>query len=102
MALLGKATKYFPVLVKHWQLLDVNLQHIGLNRWSPIICSQTRQCSGHHKIEHANNPEVYDMVRKQTVENPEEFWARQAHHGIDWFKKWDKVIDHSRPPFTKW
>ncbi len=32
---------------------------------------------------------------------PEEFWAEQAQ-GIEWFKKWDRVLDAERPPFYRW
>ncbi|MDN5294193.1 MAG: acetyl-CoA synthetase [Eubacteriales bacterium] len=29
------------------------------------------------------------------------FWADEAEN-LDWFKKWDKVLDDSNPPFFKW
>ncbi|MBE3588054.1 MAG: acetate--CoA ligase [Thermoanaerobacteraceae bacterium] len=31
----------------------------------------------------------------------EAFWARQAEH-LDWFQKWDKVLDAGQAPFYKW
>ena len=30
--------------------------------------------------------------------DPEAFWAKQAEN-LDWFQKWDKVLDTSSPPF---
>ena len=30
-----------------------------------------------------------------------EFWAAEAEK-LDWFKKWDKLLDNTNPPFTKW
>jgi propionyl-CoA synthetase len=44
---------------------------------------------------------TYDGIYKNSIENPEEFWA-QAAEGIDWDKKWDKVLDDSKPPFYRW
>ena len=43
----------------------------------------------------------YNDVFAKSVENPEEFWA-EAAEGIDWYQKWDKVLDDSNHPFYKW
>ena len=37
----------------------------------------------------------YEAMYKQSVEDPEAFWAKQADDYIDWFEKWDKVLDWS-------
>ena len=39
-------------------------------------------------------------IRKQALENSEEFWEEQAK-SLKWFKEWDKVLDWN-PPFAKW
>jgi len=39
--------------------------------------------------------EKYDRMYKRSVEDPEGFWAEQAGEFLDWFKKWDKVLDWS-------
>jgi acetyl-CoA synthetase len=39
------------------------------------------------------NPKRYDEMYKESIDNPEKFWADQAND-IDWFKKWDKVMDY--------
>jgi|TARA_B110000263_G_C15308558_1_gene511797 acetyl-CoA synthetase len=39
------------------------------------------------------NPKKYDEMYKESIDNPEKFWADQAND-IDWFKKWDKVMDY--------
>ena len=39
-------------------------------------------------------------IRKQALENLEEFWEEQAK-SLKWFKEWDKVLDWN-PPFAKW
>lgn len=51
-------------------------------------------------IDQANVKE-YDALYKKSIEDPEGFWAEQANN-LDWFKKWDKVLDESNKPFYKW
>jgi Domain of unknown function (DUF3448). len=36
--------------------------------------------------------EKYQQMYRQSLENPEAFWAEHAER-VDWFKKWDKVLD---------
>ncbi len=43
----------------------------------------------------------FTTLFQQSIEKPEEFWA-EAAEGIDWIKKWDTVLDSSRPPFYRW
>jgi acetyl-CoA synthetase len=43
----------------------------------------------------------YDSLYKRSIEKREEFWAEQAEN-LEWFKKWDKVLDKSNVPFYKW
>jgi propionyl-CoA synthetase len=43
----------------------------------------------------------YDEVYARWREAPESFWAEVAE-GIHWYKKWDRVLDASRPPFYRW
>ncbi len=43
----------------------------------------------------------YDSLYKESTENREAFWAREAEN-LEWFKKWDKVLDDSKKPFYKW
>ena len=43
----------------------------------------------------------YKDVFTKSVENSEGFWA-EAAEGIDWYQKWDKVLDDSNKPFFKW
>src|SRR3954451_15737655 len=42
-------------------------------------------------------PETY----RCSLERPEEFWA-EAAEAIDWERRWDRVLDASRPPFYRW
>ena len=36
----------------------------------------------------------YDAMYAESIDNPEGFWAKQAER-LDWFKKWDRVMDCS-------
>lgn len=47
------------------------------------------------------NVKEYDETYKRSIEDPEAFWAEQAE-SLDWFKKWDKVLDDSNHPYYKW
>jgi propionyl-CoA synthetase len=44
---------------------------------------------------------AYNEVYRRWQEAPESFWA-EAAEGVHWFKKWDRVLDASRPPFYRW
>ena len=40
----------------------------------------------------AIDPETYQRMYERSVQDPEGFWAEQAEQHIDWFQKWDKVL----------
>jgi acetyl-CoA synthetase len=44
-----------------------------------------------------NDPAVYE----QAARDPQGWWARQAE-SLDWFERWDTVLDDANPPFYKW
>ncbi|RMF94114.1 MAG: acetate--CoA ligase [Candidatus Schekmanbacteria bacterium] len=46
------------------------------------------------------NANVKDEKIYEEGKNIEDFWAKAAEN-IDWFKKWDKVLEWN-PPFAKW
>jgi len=43
----------------------------------------------------------YQQTYAAWRQDPEAFWA-QAAQGVSWYKPWDKVLDDSTPPFTRW
>ncbi len=43
----------------------------------------------------------YEALYQKAQQDPEGFWAEQAAT-LDWYKKWDKVLDESNHPFFKW
>jgi len=43
----------------------------------------------------------YREFHRRSIEQPDAFWAEQARL-IHWQKPCEKVLDYSRPPFTKW
>ena len=44
---------------------------------------------------------TYDEVYGRWRDAPESFWAELAE-AVHWYKKWDKILDASRPPFYRW
>lgn len=52
-------------------------------------------------IEANINPQEYSEVMKKTNEDYLSYWEEAAKE-LDWFKKWDKVLDDSEAPFYKW
>jgi acetyl-CoA synthetase len=51
-------------------------------------------------IAQANVPN-WDTLAHQAHKDLASFWANRADE-LEWFEKWDKVLDDSNPPFFKW
>jgi acetyl-CoA synthetase len=45
------------------------------------------------KKAYVNSREQYDKMWKESVDDPNKFWGKIAEEYIDWFQKWDKVMD---------
>ncbi len=45
--------------------------------------------------------EDYEAIYQKAAADPEGFWAELAEQELDWFQKWDQVLDW-QPPFAKW
>jgi len=43
----------------------------------------------------------YDTLYQRSLQDPQGFWAERAAE-LDWFQKWERVLDDSDPPFYKW
>jgi propionyl-CoA synthetase len=43
----------------------------------------------------------YQDVYQRSLHDPDGFWA-EAAEDIDWIRRWDTVLDDSRPPFYRW
>jgi propionyl-CoA synthetase len=43
----------------------------------------------------------YEELFQRSISDPEGFWG-DAAEAITWYKKWDKVLDSSNPPFYRW
>lgn len=43
----------------------------------------------------------YDSVYREAMADVEGFWAKRAET-LDWYQKWEKVLDSSNAPFYKW
>src|SRR6185436_7730392 len=44
---------------------------------------------------------TYDAVYERWLDEPEEFWA-EAAEAVQWYKKWDRVLDASQAPLYRW
>jgi acetyl-CoA synthetase len=44
---------------------------------------------------------AYQKLYDEAAADPAAFWARLAAEELDWFEKWDTVLDW-QPPFAKW
>ncbi|KAI9134481.1 acetate--CoA ligase [Acaryochloris sp. CCMEE 5410] len=45
--------------------------------------------------------EEYEQLYAKAEADPQAFWAELAEKELDWFEKWDTVLDW-QPPFAKW
>ncbi|XP_045454552.1 acyl-CoA synthetase short-chain family member 3, mitochondrial [Melitaea cinxia] len=45
--------------------------------------------------------EEYQAAYRRSLEDPEGFWGEVGKE-LEWTRPWDKVLDNSDPPFTKW
>ncbi len=43
----------------------------------------------------------YDETYGRWQAEPQAFWA-EAAESIDWYRRWDRVLDDTRPPFYRW
>ncbi len=43
----------------------------------------------------------YDALYQESLNSPETFWPKMANE-LHWHKKWDTLLDWSKPPFAKW
>ncbi|MDJ1179751.1 acetate--CoA ligase [Roseofilum sp. BLCC_M91] len=60
----------------------------------------------HPSAEFAQNAQVksleeYQQLCEKAKADPQGFWAELAEQELDWFEKWDQVLDW-QPPFAKW
>lgn len=47
------------------------------------------------------NVTEYEKLYERSIKDREGFWAEQAEQ-LEWYKKWNKVLDDSNKPFYKW
>jgi propionyl-CoA synthetase len=56
---------------------------------------------GRHQEGQEMSASRYGEIYSRWRNAPEGFWA-EAAEGVHWYKKWDKILDASRPPFYRW
>ena len=47
------------------------------------------------------NLKDWEATAARALEDPQAFWAAEAEE-LEWFQKWDKVLDDSNKPFYQW
>ena len=47
------------------------------------------------------NAKDWDAMAEKALKDPVAFWEAEANE-LEWYKKWDKVLDDSNKPFFKW
>ena len=47
------------------------------------------------------NAKDWDAMAEKALKDPQAFWEAEANE-LEWYKKWDKVLDDSNKPFFKW
>ena len=52
-------------------------------------------------IEANVNPQELEGFRRQAASDPQGYWEEAADE-LDWYKKWDQVLDDSAAPFCRW
>ena len=52
-------------------------------------------------IEANVNPQELEAFRRQAANDPLGYWEEAADE-LDWYKKWDQVLDESNAPFCRW
>jgi len=52
---------------------------------------------------HIRSMDEYETMYARSIADPDGFWAEMAEANLDWFKKWDKVLDYDfNKPEVKW
>ena len=44
---------------------------------------------------------TYNEVYRRSIEDPEGYWGEIAE-SLHWYRKWERVLDDSNPPFYRW
>src|SRR5438105_3245896 len=43
----------------------------------------------------------WSAIAQEALNDPQKFWAERAEE-LEWFQKWDTVLDETNKPFYKW
>jgi acetyl-CoA synthetase len=53
------------------------------------------------KEAHVKSLREYERLYKESIRNPEKFWATRAKEQLTWVKSWKTILEWN-PPFSKW
>lgn len=51
---------------------------------------------------HVQGMEGYQALYDRAKQDPDAFWGELAGQELEWFQKWESVLDWSNAPFAKW
>jgi len=52
---------------------------------------------------HIKNMQEYEQMYRRSIEDPEGFWAEMAEKHLNWYQKWEKVLEYDfHKPYVKW
>jgi len=55
------------------------------------------------KKAHIKGPSAYEALYRESIEDPEGFWARMAEENLAWSQKWDRVLEYDfNEPSIRW
>ncbi|XP_021347844.1 acyl-CoA synthetase short-chain family member 3, mitochondrial-like [Mizuhopecten yessoensis] len=81
---------------------SANIRLIPTNCRHRLSCSCRRHARQFSvSVTDPNPKSTYERVFTSSIESPQDFWAEVAEDLV-WHKKWDRVLDNSKEPFTKW
>ncbi|CAH1785555.1 unnamed protein product [Owenia fusiformis] len=96
---MAKQVKLFQSLLKHSARLQPNLK---CKCTKNVIHSRSLHSGSIYEQKTSwSAVSTYDEAFRRSVETPNEFWGEAAEN-ISWFKKWDRVLDDSNSPHTRW
>ena len=67
----------------------------------PIVQNSTEMYHPSPEIVAQANVKDPEAVRMEAAKDIQAYWAKRAEE-LEWYKKWDTVLDDSNKPFYKW
>ncbi len=73
----------------------------NIDEATEVLLKEDKLYEPSKEVKKQANIKNYNEVVKKAEDDYEGFWAEAAEE-LEWYKKWDKVLDQSEKPFFKW